>query len=300
MVTLINTVKDKSANSSGGYETYIEPDARIPPKAHPVLAEVSVNGVIIPEPEILVEAQNHPAESPGMAALAAAKALVVKELLLQEAKRLGITGQPAEDETGRLEADEDAAIRQLVDREIDIPVATEKECLRYFENNRSRFQSEQIYEPRHILLPAPEKEHAKRVQAKDLAHSLIKELGEGKASFDELAREFSACPSSRQGGNLGQITKGATVPEFEAALASMEEGELRAEPVETPFGYHVIKLDRKIPGASLPFEHVSERIAAWLEAASWSRAVSQYVGILAAEAKIKGVELAVSDGPLVQ
>lgn len=300
MVTLVDNVNKRTATKQDGYDGYIEPDTKVPPKARPVLDEVSVNGIPIPEAEILAEAQNHPAESPGTASASATKALVVKELLLQEAMRLGIEGHPETDETGRVEAAEDAAIRRLVDREIDVPVATDEECRRYFDNNGSRFQSEPIYEACHILLPAVANDMARRKEAKELAHNIIAKLDEGKASFGEIAREFSACPSSQQDGNLGQLTKGSTVHEFETALKDIPEGELCAEPVETPFGYHVIKLNRKIPGASLPFEHVKERIAAWLEAASWSRAVSQYVGILASKAKIEGVELATSDGPLVQ
>ena len=301
MATLVNNVEDRGSGTKGSYDGYTEPDTKIPPKARPVLSEVSVNGVLIPETEILAEAQNHPAENPGMAAAAAARALVVKELLLQEAKRLGIEGAPEKDSTGRGETTEDAAVRQLIDKEIDIPVATEDECHRYFDNNGARFQSEPIYEACHILLPAGAMEAAKkRKDVRQLALNIINKLGEGKVSFGDMAREYSACPSSQQGGNLGQLTKGSTVPEFESALKHMTEGKLCAEPVETPYGYHVVKLDRKIPGKNLPFEHVKERIAARLEAASWSRAVSQYVGILASKAKIVGVELTTSDGPLVQ
>ena len=83
MATLVNNVEDRGSGTKGSYDGYTEPDTKIPPKARPVLSEVSVNGVLIPETEILAEAQNHPAENPGMAAAAAARALVVKELLLQ-------------------------------------------------------------------------------------------------------------------------------------------------------------------------------------------------------------------------
>ena len=75
---------------------------------------------------------------------------------------------------------------------------------------------------------------------------------------------------------------------------------MHPEPVATRFGYHVIQLDRVIAGRRLPFEVVERRIAGFLEASSWSRAVSQYVGILAGRAEIKGVELAGSTGALVQ
>lgn len=64
--------------------------------------------------------------------------------------------------------------------------------------------------------------------------------------------------------------------------------------------YHTIALDRFIPGKQLPFELVRERICGWLEAASWSRAVAQYVAILVGKADIGGISLRAEDGPLVQ
>lgn len=99
---------------------------------------------------------------------------------------------------------------------------------------------------------------------------------------------------------MGQLTKGSTVPEFEAVLFKLKEGQLSPTPAVTPFGFHVIQLDRIIAGEDLPFEAVQGRIAAWLEAASWSRAVSQYIGILANKADLKGIDFDAQDGPLVQ
>jgi peptidyl-prolyl cis-trans isomerase C len=70
--------------------------------------------------------------------------------------------------------------------------------------------------------------------------------------------------------------------------------------VESRFGFHVVSLDRRIPGETLPFEIVRERIAAWLEAASWSRAVSQYIAVLAGKAEISGIDIGATEGPLIQ
>lgn len=300
MVNLLNNVNQTTKAATGNYDGYVEPDTNPPPKAKPVLCDVSVNGILIPEADILAEAQHHPAESPGKALRAAAQALVVRELLLQEATRQNLNANSRTDTVGPAETEQDAAVRLLVEQEIHVPQSTESECRRYFDNNRHRFTSEPIYEARHILLPAAASDAVKRERAEAKAKNIITDLKNGTISFSEMAREFSACPSSQQGGNLGQLTSGTTVAEFEAALETMAEGELRPEPVATPFGFHVVELERKIDGVQLPFEQVKERIAAWLEAASWSRAVSQYVGILAGAAEIKGVELAVSDGPLVQ
>jgi peptidyl-prolyl cis-trans isomerase C len=71
---------------------------------------------------------------------------------------------------------------------------------------------------------------------------------------------------------------------------AMAPGETGLQPVESRYGYHIINLERRIDGASLPYDAVSRRIAAWLEANTWSKAVSQYVALLAADAAIEGVD----------
>ncbi|NKB52237.1 MAG: peptidylprolyl isomerase [Rhizobiaceae bacterium] len=302
MVTLVNNLapKEQKSPSSAGYDAPVKLDTSVPPKPKPTMPVVSVNGVVIPETEILEEAQNHPAKNPGKALRAAAQALVVKQLLLQQANELGLVATPELDDEGRPETEEDALIRMVIDAEMTVPTATDKECLRYYNNNKHRFSSDDIYQARHILLIASPKDTEARQKAKAQAQSLTEVLTDEPERFEQMAREMSACSSSQQGGNLGQITKGDTVAEFEAALETLREGELSAEPVETPYGFHIIALDKKIAGECLPFDHVSERISTWLQAASWSRAVSQYVSILAGTAKIEGIDLAPSDGPLVQ
>jgi peptidyl-prolyl cis-trans isomerase C len=300
MVTLVNNLTPTNPAQQPGYDTRTEPDTRVPPKPKPMMPTVSVNDVVVPETDILEEAQHHPADNPGEALKAAARALVVRELLSQEAKRLEIKSKPQMDGSGGMETDIDAAIRSVIDKEIDIPLASDAECRRYYDNNQQRFCSEPIYEARHILLVAAPADPEARKKAKLQAATIISLLQEDPNRFKQLAAEMSACPSGKQGGNLGQITKGDTVAEFEAALTTMKKGELTAQPVETPYGFHVIALDRTIEGCQLPFEQVSQKISGWLQAASWSRAVSQYVSILAGRAKIAGIDMANSDGPLVQ
>ena len=276
------------------------PDASVPPKARPVLSEISVNGVPIPEADILAEAQNHPAETPGAALIEAARALVVRGLLLQEAQRLGIEAQAETDGEGRIETHEDAAIRVLIEREVRVPAAREEECRRFYDNNPARFSSETICEARHILLAAPEKNRDAREAARMTAEALIAKLIDDPQAFPALAAEHSACPSRELGGNLGQLTRGSTVAEFEAALERMSEGELLSEPVESRFGFHIILMEKKIPGARLPYGHVRERISGWLEAASWSKAVAQYIAVLAGNAEIRGIDIEGAQGPLVR
>jgi peptidyl-prolyl cis-trans isomerase C len=255
------------------------------------LPAIAVNGVPLSPEALRQEAQNHPAASPEAAVEAAARALVVRELLLQEARRQGLKADPQADERGRLETDEDALIRALLDRELAVPTADDESCRRYYEKNRGRFRAEDLFEARHILLPAAPEDVEGRARAEAQAAALILQLTSAPQRFAELAAAHSACPSREQGGHLGQLTRGQTVPEFETFLCNLEAGQLCPVPVRTRFGLHVLRLERKLVGAPLPFEAVRERIAAYLEAASWNRAVSQYLAILAAEAKITGISL---------
>lgn len=259
-------------------------------------APITVNGVEIPAGSIRAEAQNHPADTPAKAFAEAARALVVKELLLQEVRAKGIAAEPEALGVGRREAEVDAAVRALLEQEVTTPTADEDVCRRYYEANPARFRSESLYEARHILFAAPQSDEAARKQAKSDAEAALAALTEDPSQFAMLASVYSACPSKEQGGNLGQLTHGSTVPEFETVLRELEAGQLAAAPVPTRFGYHVIQLDRLIPGRQLPFEMEHERIAAWLEAASWSRAVSQFIGILAGKADISGIDLEVAKG----
>lgn len=71
------------------------------------------------------------------------------------------------------------------------------------------------------------------------AKDIQKKLNEGK-SFEELARDFSLCPSSSRGGDLGEFPKGRMVPAFEKALLALKQDEISGI-VKTQFGYHLIK-----------------------------------------------------------
>jgi peptidyl-prolyl cis-trans isomerase C len=224
----------------------------------------------------------------------------VRELLLQRAVELNLAPVREETADGRHETDEDAAIRMLIEREVTVPSATAEECLRFYENNRAKFRSEPIFEASHILIAADPADQRARDAARNDAERLAAVLIEHPSEFGTMARTHSACPSATQGGNLGQLTHGSTVAEFERCLARMEEGQITSAPVESRFGFHIIRLERRIDGEPLPFDFVEVRIAGWLEASTWSKAVSQYIAILAADASITGIDLLGADGPLMQ
>ena len=256
---------------------------------------VNVNGVTIPRDAIQREMQHHAAAKPIAAWQQAARALVVRELLLQEARRLAVVAEPLSDDEGRRETEEEAAIRGLIEREVRVPEPDDDTCRRYYERNRARFRSADIYEAAHILfaaLPADREAHA---QARADAVCVLATLQENPDCFATLAQSYSRCPSAAQGGNLGQITTGQTTPEFEAALTTLEPGQLCEAPVETRYGFHVIRLDRKHEGRTLPYEVVADRIADYLRDSVRQRADAQYIARLVSAAKIEGIDLADAD-----
>lgn len=261
---------------------------------------VLVDGTEIGEAAIAREIQNHPAASPAAARAAAVRALAIRQLLLKRAARLGLKAIPVTSEDGLRETEEEALVRQLLETEIRVPDPTEEECRRFYETNSERFRSPDIYEAAHILFPAARDDPESYAAAIEAAKRVIVELCENPQHFAAIAEKHSACPSGKAGGNLGQITRGQTTPAFEEALVALEAGQITAEPVRTPYGVHVIRLDRKIEGTVLPFEAVATKIADYLADAVFHRAVHQYISILAGNASLEGVDLAGSTGPLVQ
>ena len=261
---------------------------------------VSVNGRQIPRDVIAREAQHHPSDKPTGAWEAAARALVIRELLLQEANRLVLSAEPLVDDDGRRETDEEASMRTLIEQEVQTPVPDDAACQCYFEQNRQRFRTPNLFEASHILLAAHPRDAERMRKAEELASAIIAELRSDPGRFPDLAALHSDCPSASQGGNLGQLGRGQTVPEFERALATLRTGDITTEPVRTRFGLHIIRVERRIDGRDLPFEAVHQRIAAYLSEAVARRAVAQYVGILAGRAQITGIQLAPATGPLVQ
>lgn len=254
-------------------------------------AAVSVNGVTIPRDAIVREMQHHPASKPIAAWEQAARALVVRELLLQRAERLGLSAEPASDADGRRETDEEALIRGVVEREVSVPEPDDATCRRYYAQNKARFRAPDIYEASHILFAADPSDGEAYARARADADAVLETLQENPESFAALAQAYSRCPSAAQGGNLGQLTKGQTTPEFERALLALESGALCAAPVETRYGFHIIRLERRHEGRELPYDAVAERIADYLRESVRRRADAQYVARLVSAAEITGLAL---------
>ena len=94
----------------------------------------------------------------------------------------------------------------------------------------------------HILISHAEAQGASSQLTKEDAMAKIEDLKTQLASgkeFEELAREFSDCPSAGQGGDLGTFGRGAMVPAFDQAAFDLDTNAV-SDVVETEFGYHLI------------------------------------------------------------
>jgi peptidyl-prolyl cis-trans isomerase C len=266
-------------------------EVRFPSSAASKPADVSVNGVAIPRDTIVREMQNHPADKPANAWEQAARALVVRELLLQRAAALGIAAEPVT-EDGRRETDDEALMRGVVEREVRVPEPDEAICRRFYDNNKARFASPDIFEASHILFAALPSDEAAYGQAQADAEAVLAALRQDPGRFADMARAHSSCPSAAQGGNLGQLTADQVTPEFVEALEDMTPGEISAAPVATRYGFHIVHLARRHDGRTLPFEAVAERIADYLRDSVMHRAQAQYIARLVSAANIEGIALA--------
>jgi peptidyl-prolyl cis-trans isomerase C len=237
---------------------------------------VVVNGIAI---------DDTPWPSPELAA--------VRELLRQRAIELGLLA-PDDPEVERI----DAGIERLLAQEVQVPTPTEEECQRHYETHLEDFQSGDLVHARHILFQVTPGVRIPEIRAR--AEQILAELLREPERFGLVARELSNCPTGQQDGNLGQIGRGDTVPEFEQALFQLGPMGILREVVKTRHGFHIVAIDRRIRGKTLPFAAVRDRIVERLRARVEERALRQYVTILAGQAEIAGAHLEGKNSPLVQ
>ncbi len=136
----------------------------------------------------------------------------------------------------------------------------EAELKRYYEEQRQAFTTPEQRRIRHILVAVPENADEKaKQQALAKAREIRRRLLAGE-DFAELARERSDDPGSKaKGGDLGFVRRGVLEQHFEKAAFTLSEGEI-SEPVETPFGYHIIQVTEIRPPKVKPFEAAKQQI----------------------------------------
>jgi len=260
--------------------------------------ELRVNGVTVPEEAIRREAAAF-AGAPDPEA-AARRALAVRELLLCRAGELGMLDEGAARDgvTFASREAEDAMIARVLDAEVATPEPGDDECRRVYDTHRERYASGELVEASHVLFAVTPGVPVAALRTE--AEKLLAELVAAPERFGERAQALSNCPSGGQGGKLGQFGRGQMVPEFDAAVFGNACVGLLPQLAATRYGFHVIRVDHRVPGRTLPFEAVRERIAMELSANVEARALRQYVQVLAGRAVIEGVDLAPAETPLVQ
>jgi parvulin-like peptidyl-prolyl isomerase len=133
----------------------------------------------------------------------------------------------------------------------------------FYDKNPDKFTSPETFTARHILVgskesPAPD---AKPLSEEDVKAKVAKvqDALKGGKKFEDVAKEFSDDPGSKEKGGLYEnISFGSFVPEFEAAVRTQKVGEVGA-PVKTPYGYHLILVEKLTPSEIQPFEAAKEK-----------------------------------------
>lgn len=125
---------------------------------------------------------------------------------------------------------------------------TDDEVKKFYDEHKAELVGGETVDASHILVDTEEK-----------ANEILASIKEGKVTFEDAAKEHSSCPSKEKGGNLGEFGKGQMVPEFDNAVFAMEVGEITG-PVQTQFGYHLIKLNKKNEAKEIPFEEIKPRL----------------------------------------
>tara|TARA_R110002096_G_scaffold191176_1_gene372555 strand:- start:242 stop:1039 length:798 start_codon:yes stop_codon:yes gene_type:complete len=254
--------------------------------------DVVVNGETVPHRMVAAEAQNHtgPRDKPGIAWRKAANAVAVRTLLLQTARQRGMTPDPQEVGPGRFETDEEALIRALLETAVETEAPSDTTVRAEWARDPTRFRTPPLWEVSHILCACDPRDEAAQQLAHTRALALTADALANPGKFSALASRESECGSKTAGGALGQLGPGETVPEFEAALRTLAEGQITAEPVLTRHGWHIIRLDALAEGRVLPFEAVRDKIAEALEKAAWTKAARAFIGRLVGNATISGAD----------
>lgn len=216
-------------------------------------------------------------------------ALAIRELVRQRAVDLGLpvdAGAP------------DAMADAVFAKEVATPVATVEEARRYYDQHRERFTRGELVYTSHILFGVMGRAPLALVRTK--AEETLNEILQAPDLFESMARERSNCPSAQVGGSLGQLERTSCVPEFAQGIFGSDETGVLPRLIKTRFGFHLVRIDRRVPGTPIPFEAVQDDIATMLTEQVRLRATRQYVQLLAAQADLEGVTFAPADGPLVQ
>ncbi|MCG4274830.1 peptidylprolyl isomerase [Acetobacter senegalensis] len=249
---------------------------------------IFVNDTAISLADVQAEMPYHKAASLQAQWHDAARALVVKTLLLDEArKKLDAESEEC--------LDEEALIQDLLEREVEVPTPTDVELERWSASNIAHISTGPAMHVRHILVYADKSMPSSVEAAQKRAQEFLDYLKSTPKDFEQLAARYSECPSSGRGGDLGIVQEQDLLPEFRKALRAVQDGEFYDGLIETRYGVHVVQLLKRFSAEPKKVEELSreekQRIRIFLEDNSWKQGVQNYIAMLAAKARIKGFDL---------
>jgi len=175
---------------------------------------------------------------------------------------------------GTPDQEEAAARKLLADEGVSGVEVKDEEVAAYFEAHRSEFQSPETVALRQILVPTMN-------EARDVRRRLLKD----PRSFPALAQTLSRAPEASAGGLMGSFTRGQLPPELDKAAFALSAGQI-SEPVQTAFGFHVLRLDAKQPSREPALEESRDEIRSRLRHEKVDGKIQQFVAGLMARAKV--------------
>ena len=174
--------------------------------------------------------------------------VVANKLLLLDARKNLLEMEP-EFKAQLAKFKENLLVSYATEKAIASVTVSDKEVEDYYNANSERFMGEEAVSASHILVATEEE-----------AREIYGRIASGESTFEEEALAHSTCPSKANGGNLGEFGRGQMVPEFDRAVFAMEVGEITSEPVQTQFGYHLIKLNEKKEAAITPLAEIQNEL----------------------------------------
>jgi peptidyl-prolyl cis-trans isomerase D len=142
-------------------------------------------------------------------------------------------------------------------------VVSDKEIESYYHENIKNYSSPEKVKARHILIRVDQNSDDKTIEEKRNEIEDIRQKIISGSSFEEMAKKYSQGPSAPQGGDLGEFEKHDMVKSFSDAAFSLEEGKI-SEPVRTQFGWHLVKVEKKMPASVKKIDDVKALIESFL------------------------------------
>jgi peptidyl-prolyl cis-trans isomerase C len=163
---------------------------------------------------------------------------------------------------------------------------TQADLETFYKENPDQFKQQETIRASHILISVDSKAtDLQKKEARALADG-IQKRAKGGEDFAALAKQYSKDSSAQNGGDLNYFPKGQMVPAFEAAAFALQPNQI-SEVVETPFGFHIIKLTDRKPESTVPLEQVSDKLSAFLKQRKQQEAASQFVSSLRSKYKVE-------------